>query len=196
MIALPLGVFGVEIHDTGQDVPLHPQEAHLVARAVEKRRREFTLGRACARAALIQLGSPDAVIGRSENCAPEWPAGVVGSITHTTGYACAVVARQHTFKGLGIDAEILGGVGDNLLPRLFNQAECADLLAMPPHDRAVFATLGFSAKEACYKAGLGRRFHDVRITWGEGTFRAQYAQGTHDGRFLVTGDLALTFIAI
>ena len=50
------------------------------------------VGRACARAALSALGHGDAVIGRHANCAPLWPDSVVGSITHTSGYAAALVA--------------------------------------------------------------------------------------------------------
>jgi 4'-phosphopantetheinyl transferase EntD len=192
MIALPPGVVGVEICDTGQAVPLRADEAALVANAVEKRRREFALGRACAHAALNQLGK-DAMIGRRPDGAPLWPAGVTGSITHTDGYACAVVTT--TFRAIGVDAERVGGVGDDLLPRLFDDAECARLMAMTAGDRRLFATLGFSAKEACFKA-WGSRFRDIHIMWGDGSFHATSAGGSGQGRFQVEGDLALTFIAV
>ena len=56
------------------------------------------LGRACARAALANLGQGEAVIGIDEAGAPLWPAGVVGSITHTKGYAAALVAKAR-FSG-------------------------------------------------------------------------------------------------
>ena len=190
---LPPGVFGAEMHDSGQDVPVHPGEVMHVAGAVEKRRREFALGRACARAALAQLGIHDAVIGRGPDAAPLWPAGIAGSITHTDGYACAVVSRER--RAIGVDAERIGGVGDDLLPRLFDDEERARLLAMTAQERRVAATLGFSAKEACFKA-FGTRFHDVHIEWGEGSFRAETAKGRGEGRFLVAGDITLTLIAI
>ena len=49
---VPSGVAVAEMRDTGQQIPLHPAEAILVEGAVDKRRRDFALGRACARAAL------------------------------------------------------------------------------------------------------------------------------------------------
>ena len=42
------------------DLPLHPLELPRAATMVESRRREFSLGRAAARAALASLGIPDA----------------------------------------------------------------------------------------------------------------------------------------
>ena len=87
------GLFGAEMADADQPVFLAPQEDMLVAQAGPKRRRDFALGRACAHAALSTLGHDMAVIGRRENGAPHWPDGVVGSITHTSGYAAALVAE-------------------------------------------------------------------------------------------------------
>ena len=93
-----------------------------MANAAQKRRRDFALGRACARAALSALGRGDAVIGRDDNGAPQWPAGVLGSITHTKGYAAALVAETHDAGGVGVDAERVGGVTQDLWPRLFDAA--------------------------------------------------------------------------
>ena len=186
---LPPGAFGVEMRDAGQDVPLHPQEAALIAKAVDKRKREFALGRACARAALAQMGIEATAILRAADGAPLWPAGVVGSITHTNGYACAVVGPSSPFNAMGVDAEPIGGVGDDLLPRLFDDEEQARLMAMDTDERQVAATLGFSAKEACFKA-FGARFRDNHIEWGDGVFRTERGEG----RFMVQDGLALTAI--
>ena len=105
-VLLAPGIFGAEMEDVGQPVPLHPQEEELVAQAAPKRRRDFALGRACARAALSDLGQPDAVIGQGENGAPLWPAGVVGSITHTKGYAAALVAKVQQARRLADAADV------------------------------------------------------------------------------------------
>jgi len=45
---LPTGVAVVSTRDD-RDASLHPEEEAAVERAVEKRRREFTTARACAR---------------------------------------------------------------------------------------------------------------------------------------------------
>jgi 4'-phosphopantetheinyl transferase EntD len=73
------------------DTALFPEEEAMVARAVGKRRREFSTARACARDALVELGEPPQAIPTGPKGEPLWPPGVVGSITHCDGYrACAV----------------------------------------------------------------------------------------------------------
>jgi 4'-phosphopantetheinyl transferase EntD len=65
----------------GEPSPLYPEEAVHVERAVEKRRRDFALGRACARRALAVLDDrPPTAILVGEERAPVWPEGIVGSI--------------------------------------------------------------------------------------------------------------------
>lgn len=57
---LPVTVVAVEAfgqNDAGH-LPLYPEEEELVARAVAKRRREFTVVRSCARRAMEKLGVP------------------------------------------------------------------------------------------------------------------------------------------
>lgn len=186
---LPPGVFGAQMRDS--EAVLYPEEAALVANAVDKRRREFALGRACARAALAAMGREAMAILRGGDGAPLWPDGVVGSISHTEGYACAVVAPARSFKAIGVDAEWIGGVSDTLLPRLFDDQELARLMAMGADERRVFATLGFSAKEACFKA-WGALFRDIHMEWGDGVFRTDRGEG----RFLVQDGLVLTLIAL
>ena len=184
------GMEGAELRDTGQALILHPAEEAHVARAAEKRRRDFAMGRACARAALAGLGHGEAAIGMGQDGAPLWPAGLAGSITHTAGYAAAVAGR---FGGLGIDAERVGGVTPKLWPRLFNDAERAALSKRADAD--VAGTLLFSAKEAAFKAWRlsgALAFRDIAIDLGEGNFTAAHAGKSLSGRFAVEGDLVLT----
>jgi 4'-phosphopantetheinyl transferase EntD len=187
------GLHGAEIWDVGQAVAIHPQENHHVARAAEKRRRDFALGRACARAALSDLGHGEAVIATGEAGAPVWPAGIVGSITHTKGYAAATAGEASRFDGVGVDAERVGGVGEELWPRLFTEAERAQL--MTQQDPALAATLLFSAKEAAYKAWALKgalTFRAIEIVLEEGSFTAGRSGGSLRGRFGLVDDLVLT----
>jgi enterobactin synthetase component D / holo-[acyl-carrier protein] synthase len=177
---LPPGVAVVEADPEAEPPELHPDEADLVAKAVEKRRREFAWGRHCARGALRAHGSnrADAAIGRGERGEPRWPDGVVGSITHCAGYSAAVVASPSTTTAIGIDAEPVG-----LLPRRVWE------MISTPHDReALVAAVGrrpgtyeivlFSAKESTYKAWypttgewLGFQDAEVSIDPVAGTFQ-------------------------
>jgi 4'-phosphopantetheinyl transferase EntD len=192
------GLFGAEMEDTGQTLSLHPQEESLVANAAQKRRRDFALGRACARAALSALGRDGAVmIGRDENGAPLWPAGVFGSITHTKDYAAALVAEAHDVSGVGVDAERVGGVTQDLWPRLFDSVECDRLMALDAAQQRIFATLFFSAKEAVYKASAKKgalAFRDIHITPCDGGFTVMRSGEILRGRYALQDDLLLTAV--
>lgn len=131
--------------------PLHPVEAGEVARALPVRVREFSLGRTCARRVLTRLGHPDVPIPKGERGAPVWPEGVVGAITHTRSVFAAIAARRTDWRSVGLDAEVVGRVKPELWTTLFQPAERAWLASLPPDDRALRATLHFSARETFYK---------------------------------------------
>lgn len=191
------GLFGAEIEDRGQPVLLPALEEALVEKAAPKRRREFALGRACARGALEELGHGGAVIGRSANGAPLWPEGIIGSITHTRDYAAALVGEARLFSGIGVDAERIGGVTQDLWPRLFDDAERDHLMGLSQSDRLIIATMFFSAKEACYKAWGGRgalAFREIGVTPANLRFTAVRAGEILQGRYAVDGDLMLTAV--
>ena len=82
-----------------------PEEEPLIAKSVAKRRNEFITVRHCARIALGQLGVPPVPILKGDKGEPCWPDGVVGSLTHCTGYRGAVVGRSAAVRSVGIDAE-------------------------------------------------------------------------------------------
>lgn len=187
------GLFGAEIVDVGQLVEIHPEELIHVARAGQVRRRDFALGRFCARAALAPMGFGQAVIPKTETGAPLWPQGLVGSITHTKAYAAALAGRSQDFCLIGVDAERVGGVAEDLWPRLFSGAERQQLLAT--NEKSLKATLLFSAKEASHKAWqlkAAPAFRDIEIALEEDGFVAAHAGHTLKGRHAVEGDLVVT----
>jgi 4'-phosphopantetheinyl transferase EntD len=186
------GLFGAELFDEGQALSLHADEERAVAGAADKRRRDFALGRTCAHAALTQLNRDTGPLARASDGAPIWPAGIAGSITHTQGYGAAVVAAAADFAGLGVDAERIGGVTQDLWPRLFGTSERDDLSRQP--DRSRLATILFSAKEACHKAGRARvlHFHDLHVTVCENNFTARRDAEAFEGRCAVKDGLVLT----
>jgi 4'-phosphopantetheinyl transferase EntD len=186
------GLYGAEIWDEGQAVTIHLEEEIHVARSAEKRRRDFALGRACARAALAELGHGGAAIGKGENGAPLWPRGVTGSITHTQGYAAALVGESSRFAGIGIDAERTGGVTRDLWPRLFSPSEQQQL---GTHANPLLAaTFLFSAKEACYKAWTLKEalpFREIEVALEDGGFVATRADTRIRGRHVVERGVVL-----
>jgi 4'-phosphopantetheinyl transferase EntD len=166
---LPASVAVREVRGDIAEAALFPQEQEVIGRAVEKRRREFRTARACARAALSQLGVEPQAIPSGERGAPQWPAGTVGSITHCDGYRAAALALEADLATIGIDAEVDAALPDGVL----------DDVALPEERRALqllarqepglnWDRLLFSIKESVYKAWfpLAERwlgFEDARV---------------------------------
>ncbi len=164
----PAGVVVTQTITPGDASLLLAAEAACLGRAVPKRVREFAAGRVCARRALNQFGVADFALIVGGDREPLWPAGYVGSITHTEGLCAAVVAERARFLGLGIDVERQGGVGRQLWPSICNPSEAAWLEGSREERAIDLATVIFAAKEAFYKAQFPLvrerlHFHDAAI---------------------------------
>ncbi|MEU2908600.1 4'-phosphopantetheinyl transferase family protein [Streptomyces massasporeus] len=177
---LPTAVVTVEAYGhEDADTPLYPEEAALVARAVEKRRREFAAVRSCARRAMEKLGVPPQPILPGERGAPRWPAGLAGSMTHCDGYCAAALVRVGDLASLGIDAEVHGPLPEGVLPSVALPAEADRLRGLAAERPDIhWDRLLFSAKESVYKAWfpltgkwLDFMEADIELT-ADGTFRA------------------------
>jgi len=189
-LVLPPGAVGIEAEPADWDAELLPEEEPMVARAVPRRRREAAAGRACARRGLVRLGLEAVALPPDPDRVPRWPAGVVGSITHTRGLCAAAVARQRDLRAIGIDAEraIAASRGD-VMRLVTTPAEAAWLAGLPEPERALGSALVFSAKEALYKCQfpLTREllaFGDVELALEPGllartgALRAEFRAGT------------------
>jgi 4'-phosphopantetheinyl transferase EntD len=212
---LPDAVIAVEAYNDLADIALFPAEEALIERAVEKRRREFTTVRVCAREAFSKLGLPPSAITNGEYGEPHWPSGVVGSITHCEGYRACAIARSTDIASVGIDAEPHAALPECVA--LSDIAGAQELLWLSERRRDVpgvhWDRLLFSAKESVYKAwfpfGKRRlRFHDAIVTVDAGaeTFAARMLVpgpllggqrlATFSGRWLVRDGLVITAIAL
>ena len=148
---LPAAVVAVDTTVEAGEDGLFPEERELIARAVAKRRAEFSTVRACARQALAELGVPPAPILPGPRRAPQWPAGVVGSMTHCTGYRAAAVARTERVVGLGIDAELDEPLPDGVLELIARPEELDHLTDLAARQPGHWDRLLFSIKESVYK---------------------------------------------
>jgi 4'-phosphopantetheinyl transferase EntD len=152
-VLLPHGVAVTELFTDPPHLELYPQEAAVVARAVDKRRREFAAGRFCAHSALRQLGVAPGPILPGPKGAPRWPDGVVGSLTHCDGYRAAAVARRETLASIGIDAEPNAALPGDVQRLTVLPAERVNLTGLAAtHPGIHWDRLLFSAKESVYKA--------------------------------------------
>ena len=166
------------------DSILLPEEAALLpANAAEKRRNQFSLGRAAARQALTDLGLPASPVLRGSSREPLWPDGIVGSITHCGPWAIAVAARRENAQSIGIDLEDSSRVvADEIVGVIANENEKIWIFA--GDDSRSRLTMLFSAKESVFKAvyPLERRFfdfHAVELSWqpDENRFLARFPEG-------------------
>jgi 4'-phosphopantetheinyl transferase EntD len=211
---LPDVVVAVETRHDATNVVLFGVEEAVVGRAVEKRRVEFATGRACARDALARLGLPPSPIPSGERGEPQWPADVVGSITHCDGYRACAVARTTQIATVGIDAEVNAALPDGVQAEIARPDELPWLRQLKHEIPTVhWDRLLFSAKESVYKAWfpLAKRwldFADASVTFdpSAGTFLARLlVRGpaldgseltSFSGRWLVRDGLVLTAIAL
>jgi 4'-phosphopantetheinyl transferase EntD len=209
---LPSSVIVVETREDHLDTELFPEEELALGRAVDRRRREFVTGRACARKALAELGLPATPVGSGPDGEPLWPPGVVGSITHCEGYRACAVARSSAVLALGIDAgrdaPVSEGVWEDIAHGPEEELRTRAPEARGPHLDAVL----FSAKEAVYKAWfpLERRwlgFDDVLVSVDPaGTFTARLLVAAPEragvpfkdlaGRWATAGGIVVTAVAV
>ncbi|MEU6194021.1 4'-phosphopantetheinyl transferase superfamily protein [Streptomyces sp. NPDC047061] len=167
---LPATVASAEAFRDPPHVTLFPDEEAVTRGAVEARCVEFRTVRHCARKALGELGIPPVPILPGPRREPQWPEGIVGSMTHCEGYRAAAVARAGDVLALGIDAEPHEGLPDGMLPAVARPDEIARLIRLQAGRPEVhWDRLTFSAKESVYKAWfpLARRwlgFHDATLT--------------------------------
>lgn len=166
------------------DDQLHPEELACVRRAVERRRAQFGTGRVCARRALALLGLPEAPLTVGLGGAPQWPGGVVGSITHTSQYCAAVVKRSPPWRAVGLDAETLGTLDAGTKALIVTEAESHWLARFAPQEQDGYTLLLFSAKEAYYKLQhpLTNRFLDFSEVEIEVDLRASLFRVSERGR--------------
>lgn len=139
---------------------LWPTEATAMARAVDRRCREFAAGRRAARRALALLEHPACALPMAADRAPVWPTGLCGSISHGGGACAAVAARQDRHAALGLDLEPDADLPSDLLDHICRPEERVALLRTGHPLRQ--ARRLFSAKECAYKAqyALSQSFLD------------------------------------
>lgn len=207
----------VAVSEAFRDPPgtvLFPEERRLIEKSVDSRKNEFTTARHCAREALDKLGLPPRPILPDHHGAPQWPEGLVGSITHCAGYRAVALARSTDVMLLGIDAE----------PNLPLPEGILESIALPEEQRRVrrmsrlapevhWDRLLFGMKECVYKSwypytGQRLEFEDADIAFDAGvtTFTAQLRLPHHpprrpptdrlEGRWLAHGGLLITAISL
>lgn len=190
----------------------HPSEHALVASATPARKREFLAGRDCAHTALSALGCDTAPIERGPAGEPRWPAGTVGSLTHTPTLAAAAAARSCDLSAVGIDLEPLDPPVDAATARLIHAYDDASASTAPPALQPYLSKLAFAVKESVYKALFPATrwrpgFADIRVGLDAhyGRWRAHFNPSFRldgrlpvplEGRMIVTAGCILAGVGV
>ena len=148
----------------------------------KKRNHEFLLGRLAIKDALGSLGNVPAWIERDPlTKAPNWPKGIAGSLSHSSGLALAVVSDSPPILGLGVDLEKANRTIDPKIERhICTQDESEDLHSLHSENFAIRLLLTFSAKESLYKCFYGKiprnllRFKNVSLKWESNTWTTDW----------------------
>lgn len=193
---------------------LFPEERAVIANALPERRAEFATVRHCARVALAELGVSGGPILPGEQGAPQWPVGIVGSMTHCLGFRAAAVASERCAVSIGLDAEPHEALPDGVFDVVARPEERAQLADLKARQSDVhWDRLLFTMKESIYKAWypLTHRWLDfleasVSIDSANRRFIAELLVPgpllhgveltSFKGRFLVRDGLAMSAIVV
>lgn len=192
---VPAGTATAVASTSEEPSDVFPEEQAAVSSAIEGRRREFALGRTCARRALADLGAAATPLLVGARREPLWPPGFTGSISHCPSWCVAVVGRSSRFASLGVDVEpalpLPPGVAEIISTPLEREE-----LAVGEAGSCAEALL-FSVKECVYKAWypltgrwLGFEAAAVAIDWSRRSFRASLRPAEADGRPVFEGRFA------
>jgi 4'-phosphopantetheinyl transferase EntD len=195
-----------------QKVAVGERTGFLAADPAGLRDRQFAAGRRCALEALGALACPEAEIARGADREPVWPAGLVGSISHTDDYCVAAVVRREHVASIGIDAEKTNLLSTRVVARICDEAERNQMLALPEKLGALFPLVLFSAKESLFKClfqlgrlgPMGFRDASLRIEWSQRRIFVQRLAdgvsaarcGALHGRFAISERHVMTYVAV
>jgi 4'-phosphopantetheinyl transferase EntD len=146
------------------DWPIPAGERDCVRAAVDTRRADFITGRWCARQALQRLGLSPLELPIGVRGAPQWPGGVVGSISHDQGYCVAAVGHCAEFQNMGLDWFARGNANKLLsMASLVLSDEPGERLLLVDNAAQHLPRL-FCTKEAVVKAvsGAAGRYLDMQ----------------------------------
>ncbi|MCL2713558.1 MAG: 4'-phosphopantetheinyl transferase superfamily protein [Alphaproteobacteria bacterium] len=165
---------------------LYPDELAFIRGASARRQAEFGTARVHARLALGQLGARVGSLLPLPDRSPRWPAGVVGSISHTDDCCAVAVAPAGPIAGVGIDIEAAGpSLSAGIEEMICTHEERAWIARHQGHHGAgVLGRLIFCTKEALFKCqyNITRAFMDFRevelsIDLGRGMFAVADLRG-------------------
>lgn len=179
-----------------------------------KRFAERSAGRLCAEKAMFRLCQRPMRLEEYEKY-PRWPQGLTGSITHSNGFARALVTQSDGYRSVGIDSErcISARRAQILSSRILSKWEQASWQEFSDLKFEDFLVMAFSMKESVFKTlnpvtGQYFGFHAAEIFGSEpasGLCRirlnknlgGEFAEGFQlEGHYVFRGDMVHTEVGL
>ncbi len=148
------------------ETPLVAAEEALIARAVDKRKREFRAGRHSAHSLFDRLNISCTELLKGQQREPAWPQDWVGSISHTDGFCGLVLAAKSRFQSIGFDVEQATPLKEEIFTMICRPEELDHIAALQLKSGQKFASvpfdkLVFSAKESVHKTYFPLNYHTL-----------------------------------
>jgi 4'-phosphopantetheinyl transferase EntD len=169
-------------------------ERESLVLSVHAARNRAAAARLAARELLSDAGFAGWNLPRRRGAAPEWPAGLVGSLAHADRYAAAALADARKMAGIGIDIEPAEPLPEEIVDLVIAPGE-----PRPAGGNDLVGRLLFCAKEASYKAvyPLDGRFlehHEVLVDLRAGVAETSYGRKVEIALHVDHRIIALAFV--
>lgn len=145
--------FDKDVFDLSVAARLNIEIPDSVLRGVNKRQAEFTAGRYMAQLCIETLSKTHCNVPIGSCREPLWPECLTGAISHTDHQAIALVAKQPTYRFVGLDIEtnIEKEVAQQICRDVYDAREF-EIVSKQGLSLEVATTVIFSAKESLFKA--------------------------------------------
>lgn len=130
--------------------PLSQREYQDIQNAVPMRELEYRISRSLVKRLLdISPLETQTSLYKKHNGAPNWPSGILGSVSHTKSICIAAITKSRQYSGLGIDVEV-EDVEPDLEPFIVAQGESG---LFPGHiSHSATLRVIFCCKETIFKS--------------------------------------------
>jgi 4'-phosphopantetheinyl transferase EntD len=160
--------------DASDQKELTELEQAIFNRSSERVRAAAGAARSLARLAIRELGIFQCDITKGPGGEPQWPSGVVGSLSHSDDLAISSISRRRHFRGIGVDIEPQQEIDSATAALFLTDTEIARY-------RSGCECLLFSIKEACFKAcyhadGVMFDFSGIEVDVRRFTARTPYGR--------------------
>jgi len=134
-----------------EESSLFPEEIEFMSDMASKRRAEFGTARIFARELLTEIGCTPCSLIPNMDRSPFWPAGIIGSISHSDDHCVVAAVRTKKIKSVGIDIETSDPLSEEFKQLICTPEEQSWLSQFNKVEQGIYVKLIFSAKEAFYK---------------------------------------------